>query len=35
MMTLETAMAEIDGWLDQVKLKTGKCSELLKPSAVD
>src|SRR5262245_14535004 len=26
MMTLEDARTEIDGWLDQVKLRIGKCS---------
>lgn len=29
-MTLEDARTEIDGWLDQLKLKTGKCSVLLR-----
>ena len=30
MMKLDTTRAEIDGWLGQVKLKTGKCSGLLR-----
>jgi hypothetical protein len=30
MLSLQEARAEVDRWLDQVKLKTGKCSELLR-----
>jgi hypothetical protein len=30
MMSLEEARAEVDGWLDEVKLTTGKCSGLLR-----
>jgi len=29
-MSLEEARAEVDGWLDEVKLKTGKCSQLMR-----
>jgi hypothetical protein len=30
MISLEQARAEVDGWLDQVKLRTGKCSQLIR-----
>jgi len=30
MIELEEARADVDGWLDEVKLKTGKCSGLLR-----
>lgn len=30
MMSLEEAREDVDGWLNEVKLKTGKCSELLR-----
>jgi hypothetical protein len=30
MIPLEEARAEVDGWLDEVKLRTGKCSGLLR-----
>jgi hypothetical protein len=30
MMTVDDARSEVDGWLDQVKLRTGKCSSLLR-----
>jgi hypothetical protein len=30
MMELKDARADVDGWLDEVKLKTGKCSELMR-----
>jgi hypothetical protein len=30
MMTLEEARTDVDGWLNEVKLKTGKCSELIR-----
>ena len=29
-MELKDARADVDGWLDEVKLKTGKCSELMR-----
>jgi hypothetical protein len=30
MMSVDEARAEVDGWLDEVKLRTGKCSRLLR-----
>jgi hypothetical protein len=30
MMTLEEARTDVDGWLNEVKLRTGKCSELIR-----
>lgn len=30
MMSLDEARAEVDGWLNEVKLRTGKCSRLLR-----
>jgi len=30
MMALEEARAEVDGWLDEIKLNTGRCSEVLR-----
>jgi hypothetical protein len=30
MMSLKEAREDVDGWLNEVKLKTGKCSELLR-----
>lgn len=30
MMPLDEARTEVDGWLDEVKLRTGKCSRLLR-----
>ena len=33
MISLEEARAEVDGWLDQIKLKTGRCSGLLRTNS--
>jgi hypothetical protein len=35
MISAEEARAEIDGWLDQVKLKGGRCSGLLRQQLAD
>ena len=35
MLTIQEARAEVDGWLDQMKLKTGRCSGLLRDQLAD